>query len=261
MNELESLESMVQKPKKVKRPTNFALWWAYIFFNVVVLTFDVIAAWTVYEITNNWGYSILTFLAGFIPLMMHEFLYLRAYANVYQRGISVLGAVVAVLTVAGVALLSAGVNFAIASGINIASSASEIVILMLIVISALLHGVLAAVYFYVDDGIRASHKEAETTAFHEMRMRNIRRAEQLLEQADNARKRKAQIVQKHGGADGKAALDYLLNMLNDDDGDGIPNFLDRVDNRKQKSIQVASDVDRPELTASSNGKGGGKDFQ
>lgn len=251
MNELESLESMVQKPKKVKKPANFALWWAYAFFNIVVLTFDVVAAGTVYAITQNWGYAVLTFLAGFVPLMMHEFLYLRAYANTPQRWLSVFGAVVAVVTVGAVALLSAGVNLATANGFTIATGASEIVILTLIVGSALLHGILAAVYFYVDDGIRATHREAETTAFHEQRMRNIKRAEQLLEQADGARKRKAQIIQKHGGQDGKAALEYLLNMLNDDDGDGIPNLFDRVDNRKQQQnkpvVQTNSDTEAAKL--------------
>jgi len=230
--EVETLESMVKQPRKVKKPSNIALWIAYVFFNVVILTFDIVAAGTVYAITKNWGYAILTFLAGFTPLMMHEFLYLRAYANSYQRWIAVFGAVCAVITVALVAALSAGVNLALANGYNVASGASEIVILLVIVGAALLHGVLAAVYFYIDPGIRAQHTEAETVAFHETRMKNIKRAEQLLEEADKARKRKAEIVHRHGGLDGKRAMEYLLNMLNDDDGDGIPNFLDKVDNRK-----------------------------
>lgn len=232
MNDIESLEKMVQKPKKVKKPANFALWVAYVFFNIVVLTFDIVAAVTVYNITDNWGYAILTFLAGVIPLLLHEFLYLRAYASQWQRYIAVFGAVVAVLTVGAVALLAAGVNFAIATGYNIDGGASEIAILILIVGAALLHALLAAIYFYIDEGIRAKHVEAETVAFYDQRMKNIKRAEQLLDAADTARKSKAQIVQRHGGADGKAALEYLLNMLNDDDGDGIPNFLDKVDNRK-----------------------------
>jgi len=229
--EVESLESMVQKPKKSKKPTNFALWFAYFFFNIVVLTFDIVAAGTVYSITKNGGYAVLTFLAGFTPLMMHEFLYLRAYANNPQRWIAIFGAVVAVITVGLVAALAAGVNLALANGYSLAAGTSEIVILLVIVGAALLHGILAAVYFYIDDGIRATHTEAETVAFHETRMRNIKRAEQLLEEADKARKRKAEIVHRHGGQDGKRALDYLLNMLNDDDGDGIPNLLDKVDNR------------------------------
>lgn len=233
-NEIETLENMVQKPKKAKKPSNGALWFAYAFFNVVVLVFDVVAAGTVYAITDNWGYAILTFLAGFAPLMLHEFLFLRAFANRPQRIISVIGAVAAVITVGSVALLSAGVNLAMASGYSIASGASEIVILILIVGAALLHALLAAIYFYIDDGIKAQHTEAETVAYFENRMKNIKRAELLLDEADVARKKKADIVNKHGGKDGKAALDYLLNLLNDDDNDGIPNMFDRTDNRKDQ---------------------------
>jgi hypothetical protein len=249
MNEIDSLERMVQKPSKAKKPANFALWAAYVFFNIVVLTFDVIAAVTVYSITDNVGYSVLTFLAGFIPLFLHEFLYLRAYANKIQRNIAIVGAVVAVLTVGAVALLAAAVNLAIASGVNLNVAVSEIAILLLIVAAALFHGVLTAVYFYVDDGIRAQHKEAETVAYYDQRLKNIKRAEQLLDAADVARKSKAQIVQKHGGADGKAALEYLLSQLNDDDGDGIPNFLDRTDNRKQpQKPAIAAETEQAKLT-------------
>lgn len=235
MNEIESLESMVKKPTKGKKPNNAALWVAWVFFNVVVLVFDTVAAATVYAITKgNEGYAILTFLAGFVPLAMHEALFIRAYASKPQRYIAIFGAVASVVTVGVVALLSASVNFALASGYQIASTASEIAILVLIVGSALLHGILAAVYFYVDEGIKAQHTEAETTAYYDTRMKNIKRAEGLLDAADEARKRKAAIVQKHGGKDGKAAMEYLLNLLNDDDGDGIPNILDRHDNRKDK---------------------------
>lgn len=259
MNEIESLESVVQKPKKVKKPSNVALWVAYGFFNVVVLVFDLVAAGTVYAITNNWGYAFLTFLAGFAPLMMHEFLFLRAYASPWQRGISIVGAIAAVITVGAVALLSAGVNLALASGYTIASNVSEIAILILIVGSALFHGVLAASYFYIDEGIRAQHTEAETVAFYDTRMKNIKRAEKLLDEADKARKRKAEIVKRHGGQDGKAALDYLLNLLNDDDGDGIPNIFDKVDNRQQKHSQGSDNrtdfrvEERRETKTSDNG--------
>lgn len=234
-NELDTLESMVQKPKKIKKPANVALWVAYVFFNVVVLAFDIIAAGTVYAITKNWGYAILTFLAGFAPLLMHEALYLRAYANNYQRWIAVGGAFIAVVTVGIVALLSAGVNFALANGYDLAVGTAEIVILLVIVVAALLHGILAAVYFYIDDGIRAQHVEAENVAYFDQRMKNLDRAEQMLDKAHKARLKKANIVKKHGGNDGKAALEYLLGMLNDDDGDGIPNFMDRTDNRKQSN--------------------------
>jgi hypothetical protein len=245
-NEIESLESLVKKPAKIKKPSNAALWVAYAFFNVTILVFDVIASVTVYGLTQNAGYAIVTFLAGFVPLLMHEFLYLRAYASQYQRYFAIGGAVLAALTVAIVAVLSAAVNVAISTGYTVNNAASELVILTIVVIAALIHTVLAAGYFYLDDGIKANHKAAENIAYHEERMKNLDRAEQILGKASAMRSKKSELANRFGGADGKAALELLLRQFGDDDGDGIPNFLDRVDNRKQ-TRQFAADDRRPEL--------------
>ena len=243
-NEIESLESLVKKPTKIKKPSNAALWVAYIFFNVTILVFDVIAAVTVYSLMQNAGYAIVTFLAGFVPLLMHEFLYLRAYASQWQRYISIAGAVIAALTVAVVAVLAAAVNVAIASGYTVDAGSSEWIILTIIVIAAFTHTVLAASYFYLDEGIQAKHKAAENIAFHDERMKNLDRAEQVLEKAAKMRTKKSDLIGRFGGADGKAALELLLRQFGDDDNDGIPNFLDKTDNRKQV---YAAKEDRPEL--------------
>jgi len=254
-NEIDTLEDLVKKPKKIKRPSNAALWVAYIFFNVTILIFDGIASATVYSLTQNIGYAVVTFLAGFLPLLMHEFLYLRAYASQWQRYISIGGAVLAALTVAVVAVLAAGVNVAIASGYSINQSASELVILLIIVVAALIHTVLAAAYFYLDEGIRATHAATENLAWHESRMKNLDRAEQVLEKAHQMRTKKANLVTRFGGEDGKKALELLLSQFNDDDGDGIANILDAVDNRKQSYAQNAPRVELKEenFTPGANG--------
>lgn len=254
-NEIESLESLVKKPTKTKKPSNAALWVAYTFFNITILVFDVIAAVTVYGLTNNAGYSIVTFLAGFAPLLMHEFLYLRAYASQNQRYIAIGGAVLAFLTVVVVAILSAAVNVAIATGYTVNSAASELVILVIIVLAAFIHTVLAAGYFYLDEGIKATHKAAENIAYHDERMKNLERAEKVLTKVANMRNKKAELASLFGGADGRAAIESLLRQFGDDDGDGIPNFMDKVDNRKQfqqPTRQFAADQERAELKENKN---------
>lgn len=254
-NEIESLESLVKKPTKNKKPSNAALWVAYTFFNITILVFDIIAAVTVYGLTQNAGYAVVTFLAGFVPLLMHEFLYLRAYASQYQRYISISGAIIAFLTVIVVAVLAAGVNVAIATGYTVDAAASELVILTIIVLAAFTHTILAAGYFYLDDGIKATHKAAENIAFHDERMKNLDRAEQVLEKAARMRNKKNELASRFGGADGKAALELLLRQFGDDDGDGIPNFMDKVDNRKQfqqPTRQFAADQEQAELQEKKN---------
>ena len=94
------LLDLVKRPLQAKRkPSNFALYWAWIFYNAVALLFDTIAAGTVYDLVGKFMYAVLTFVAGFLPLLMHEFLYTRAYANAAQKILAVIGAGLSVVTI------------------------------------------------------------------------------------------------------------------------------------------------------------------
>lgn len=239
MNEIDSLTNMVQKPKRAKKPSNFALWFAYGFFNITALLFDCIAAYTAWEITHNYGYTAMTFFAGFAPLMMHEFLFMRAFASEFQRGIAIFGAIISVTVIITVALAAAAANIAVANGYDIAGDLSRAAIIFVIVGAAFVHGLLAAMYFYVDEGIKAKHVEQETAAFFETKMRNIDRAGEMLSRAQSAIGKKSAILNSYGNSpDAKNALAVVLNMLADDDGDGIPNIIDPIDGRKQRPMIV-----------------------
>jgi hypothetical protein len=270
MSDIDTLENTVKKPVRAKKPSNFALWGAYAFFNTAVLLFDGIAASTVYSITNNWGYAIATFLAGFVPLLLHEFLFLRAYANRTQRGIAIGGAVLSVITVAIVAFVSAGLNIALANGYQIDGQAGEYVVLFVIVAAVLVHGILTAIYFYSDEGIKAIHTAQENEAYHAQRLKNLERAGELLESADKARSKKQAIINKYGNKDdAKRALKALLEQFGDEDGDGIPDNRDPIDNRTGKPftrpqeapkqaqmVALAKDVPAEQLDAPNAQRGG-----
>lgn len=158
------LKGLIQKPKKAeKRPSDFALWWAWGFFNLVAFLFDLIAASTVFAMTsNNWLYAILTFFAGFLPLMMHEFGFIRASANKRQKITAVLGAGIAVLSIIAVGVMAAIVN--VTGLASVSSSAMELTIMIVLIFVSVTHGILAAVYFYTDSGIQRNHNRAETMA-------------------------------------------------------------------------------------------------
>lgn len=148
------LLALVQRPSKKKEPSNFALWFAWFFYNAVALLFDVIAATTIYEMMNSIIYAGLTFAAGFIPLLMHEFLYMRAYAGYWQKVIAVLGAILSVVTILTVGVLAALVNL---TDFQANKLVMEVAMIVMLVLVSGGHGLLAAVYFYIDDGIKAEH--------------------------------------------------------------------------------------------------------
>jgi len=221
MNETNELEELVKKPKQKKTPSNYGLYAAAIFFNLVALAFEIISAVTVASITN-WGYGAVTFLAGFIPLTLHEVLWARAYANQLQRKISIWGAGIAVLSVLGVALLSGAVNVgAVETG-----GWSETAVILFVIFFAAVHGLLTALYFYTDDGIRASHTHAENLGWHNQRIANLALAGDILKRTKHLQALKRQLETEYGSPKALAEVVRQLEGIEDElgvdlTGDGV----------------------------------------
>lgn len=201
------LLALVQRPSKKKEPSNFALWFAWFFYNAVALLFDVIAATTIYEMMNSIIYAGLTFAAGFIPLLMHEFLYMRAYAGYWQKVIAVLGAILSVVTILTVGVLAALVNL---TDFQANKLVMEVAMIVMLVLVSGGHGLLAAVYFYIDDGIKAEQVRAENMAYHKRRLEDIARAQEILEMADKGMKEEDQLAAQYGGMN---VLEEILGQL------------------------------------------------
>lgn len=163
MNQQQSrLAALIRKKQEErKRPSNFALWWMWGFFNVLALLFDLISASTVYHITaGNYLYALLTFFAGFIPLLMHEFGFIRAAANKVQKGITIVGASTSIITILVVGIIAGLVNI---SGVTRqATTSMEKGLMITLILISLFHALLAAAYFYTDSGIQRNHRKAET---------------------------------------------------------------------------------------------------
>ena len=205
----DQLLTFMRRPQAPKKPSNFALWWAWLFYNIVALFLDIITAFTVFALTNIL-YAILTFFAGFGPLIMHEFLYLRAYASKWQRIIAVLGAVASVVAIIVIGILAAGVNvFAESFGSEYARWI-ELAILMLILLNSAFHGVLAAIYFYIDEGIRAKHNQQEAIAYHEGQLENINLALTLADKVAEAAAKEDEFVERFGD---RALLDEAMGQI------------------------------------------------
>lgn len=205
----EQLLALMRRPKTERKPSNFALWWAWLFYNLTALFLDVITAYTIYAMTNLL-YAALTFFAGFLPLIMHEFLFMRAYAGKFQRGLAIFGAAVSVISIIGVGLAAGAVNVVGLTSVRANALYLELGIISAVVLIAVFHGLLAAVYFYVDEGIRAKHNQAEAVAYHEQQLASIRLAKTLADKVAEAATQEDEFVSKFGD---RELLDEAMSQI------------------------------------------------
>lgn len=217
----------VRKPIRRKKPSNWGLYLAVIFFNLVMLLLDIGSAFSVYWATAIWYYGVMTFIAGFVPLTMHEILHFRPYASEEQKSIAKWGALAAVAAVIIVAILAVVVNI-----MGVSGKAVEIGMIIFIIVSAFGHAIAAAVYFYIDEGISAEQVTVQMEAKALQKRRRNSAADLVLGLSRESINERKRIGQDHNSFD--ALREILRQMGEDDDGDGIPNAIDFVDNRKPK---------------------------
>lgn len=163
--------------KSLKRPHN-RLWMALLAFNLIFLPLDVATGLTVGYITR-WYYGLFVFGAGFGTMIVHEALYSNAYASKWQKAISVFGFMTSI-TVTG--LIGVG---AIAVNVLYAGYDRELAGVVMAggsFLTLFLHGMLFAVYYFVDSGILASQRASASMAEHDRQITQFGMASQLVDQ-------------------------------------------------------------------------------
>lgn len=224
-NPVNELLEFVSEPKKrEKTPSNWALYASLMFANLVFLVIDAISGWTVYLMTDWAGYGILTFLAGFIPLLLHEASFVRAYASYWQKWIAVGGAVLAIGSVMVIGIGAAVVNV---MQVGVEVQTAEIFTIVTLLVIAGIHALLFIVYFYADDGILSTQKTERAIANSIHKGRTITAAGRVLRQAEGAVALKKAIERQHGPQGAEALAQLLSQLLEDKNGDGIPDVLQR----------------------------------
>lgn len=222
VNEL--IEFVSEPKKKEKKPSNWALYAALIFANCILLVIDGISGFTVYLMTAWWGYGLLTVLAGFVPLVLHEGAYVRAFSSKWQKIIAVAGAVLAIGSVVLIGALAAIVNV---MGISVQVQTAEIVTVVSLVGIAAAHALLFIVFFYIDDGINANQRTEQAIANSIHKTKMISAGGRVLHTAQNALVFKKAIEQQHGPQGAEALAVILSQLLEDKNGDGIPDILQK----------------------------------
>ncbi|MBV6393828.1 MAG: hypothetical protein KPEEDBHJ_03072 [Anaerolineales bacterium] len=237
---------MVAEPKSEKRPSNAGLNVSFWAFNIAFAVVDILSAIAV-GVLSRWYYGVATVIAGAAFMFVHEYLFSRPFNNRIQNKIAVGGAVWAVLTILGIALASVIANLT-----GFLTPEWELYflafIVSVIVFNIVTHGVLAGIYYYMDDGHNAKNKSARARARAITQTEIDGAAEMILTEALRRRiKRKKMIDRFRSSAAIKAAI---REAGGDEDNDGIPDVIDPIDNHTGKPFNrqpsYAQTVERPE---------------
>jgi len=170
---LERLLLPPEKPVKDVRPKN-NLWIAYVAFNVLLAFLDIITAITVGTFTL-WFYGVLVFGAGYGPLLLWEFLFVRPYASRHQKWAAIAGAVIGAFSTVGIGILVAILNVAKINTMFGAGTIEMIIIVSMVVLTAS-HIVLFGVYYFIDLGFQREQNFAVSLANHDDTVRAVRQA-------------------------------------------------------------------------------------
>ena len=239
-DDYEKAGATIAEPKAEKKPSNAGLTVALVAFNFAFVFVDILSAVVVGYLTR-WYYGLASLLAGAVFMGVHEFLFTRAFNNARQRNIAIGGAVWAVLTILVIALLSVTANL---TGFMSAQWEPYFLAVMVVVIVAnvVLHGTLTAIYYYIDDGHNAVSKTARAVARAKTQVEIDDAAEILLNKAIERRIARKKMVRRFRSP--SAVRKAIEEAGGDADGDGIPDFMDPIDNRTGKAFVYAQTAGR-----------------
>ncbi len=234
------LKSLDDKAPK-KKPSNWSLYAALYFAEFIFVILDAGSAFSVGYITGIWYYGVIVFLAGVIPLWLYTKTYTRPLASANQKKAALIGGIVAVLSVVVVAGFVAVLNFAAGQLLGSSLAATEAGLGISLVILLAAHGFINAFYFFTDEEIIEHNKTERIIARGNREVQRV----QVAHEVANAKKREVGARKKLESAFSPEIVAKIMSMMADDDGDGIPNFMDLKDNRQQNQRQFAKDDQKP----------------
>jgi hypothetical protein len=247
MNDTDDILKALDDKTPVKKPTNWELWAALYFAELIFVLLDAGSALGVGLITGIWYYGVIVFFAGVIPLWLYTKTYTRPLASPQQKKAAMIGGLVAVFSVVVVAGFVAVLNFAAGQFSGDALAWTEAGLGISLIGLLAVHGFINAYYFFSDEQVKEHNKTQRIIARGDAQVKRIKVAQDVA----NAKRREVTARQKLESAFSPEIVAKIMSMMADDDGDGIPNFIDPVDNRKR---QFASETKVPQVPNSQAGE-------
>lgn len=257
MNETDKILKALDDKEPDKKPTNWELWSALYFAEFIFVLLDAGSALSVWWITGFWYYGVTVFFAGVVPLWLYTKQYTRAYASVAQRKTAFIGGVVAIASVIVVAVFMAVLNFVAKQSQGNAVMWTEAGLAVSLVLLLAMHGFIMGRYFFIDEEIGETQKTNRMIARGDQGIRRIGIANKVA----IAKKQEVALRDEFERKFSPEVLKKIMSMMQDLDGDGIPDVIDPTDNRtgkpfqqnqQQPARQFAADEKRPELQEREN---------
>lgn len=183
--------------QKDKKPSNFALILVWFAFNGLLLGIDLLSGVSIALLSmQTHGIIIIALIsgvmvmgAGFFPILLAEAMFVRAYASMWQKGISVIVALIGFISTAFYGVMSALLNVLIYTGaLDIASGwglGLEIAVGTTLVLALLTHVILLGTYYFIDDGIRRKQNRQSNLADIETALEQINDSKVIANSAKN----------------------------------------------------------------------------
>ena len=243
MNETEDILKALDDKEPEKKPSNWALWSALYFAEAVFVVLDAVSAITVGYITGFWYYGLFVFMAGVIPLYLYTKQFTRPLASPAQRRLAMWGGICAVVAVILIAAIMASINVAGAALVEKAKMEARLVIGTILVLAV--HGFIMGRYFFMDEQIREDNRSDRMVAAGDRGIRRIGIANKVAA----AKKQEVGHRKDFERRFDPRVLARILDKLQDVDEDGIPDFIDPIDNRTgkpfEKTMSYAKDDENP----------------
>ena len=208
-------EQELQEKKKGSWLVRNIKWVMFAFFNSVTLVFDGLAVTTVYALTGgNLLLSALALLPTGIPMFMWEGGWLYPLADSKQKKLAIYGVILSVVSALIVGILAIVADLGTAE-MNFWVSAA---LLIWCVLSVVVHGIGAALYFYKDPIIMRDHELQVTIADNQYQSDSLRESEALLLDVEKMLQKESDLKARFGESEVNKALEILLGI--DINGDG-----------------------------------------
>lgn len=230
MNDTDDILKALDDKEPEKKPSNWALWSALYFAEAIFVILDAVSSVTVAYLTGFWYYGVFVFLAGVVPLFLYTKQFTRPLATKAQRNLALTGGVVAVGSVFVVAIAVAFINMAArVTDLNTVAWTETLLVIFTVII-LVVHAFVMARYFFIDEEV------AENQKTHRMIARGERGIARILaaNRVGDAKRNEVQTRKRFEDKFDPKILERILQMLNDQDEDGIPDIIDPTDNRTGK---------------------------
>lgn len=205
-----------QKSEEIRKKGSWfvrnAKWLLLVFSNVVALTFDALAVWSVYVITENALFAFLSLLPTGIPMILWEVAWLYPLASPTQKKRAINGIIASIISALVVGFASVAVETGIVFEMQSVQYVGFAVLLVSSVIAVVYHAVNAGRYFYEDPITEQEHNLQVTISEQDFQVQALTHTDTILTAVSVAAEKEKRMRETYGDAIVDRALGIVLGV-------------------------------------------------